>query len=814
LFWVYVVFKASKAEKSRTLTGKPYPTKHLHKLSLENWRANALKLPPRPHRRTLCPMTFSRTRFFVPILVGALLISQPVWAQIPAPSSSSGAPIRVLVDGRPINFADSPPRSVGGRLLVPLRAIFEALGATVDFSGGQVRAQRGPTLLRLQIGSNQASVNGANRTLDVPAQAIFGRTFVPLRFVGEALGAGVSFDPATQTVSISSPDGGTGSASNTQPLYTAPTAAPSVTGTLLRVDAGTPASLALSVNGGIRNFVVGEGALVLRQNSVAASPTATPVRQAPRGVSLSSLVPGETVRVVLDGAKSNTVTKVTAQSTVVIARVQYGAGTQIILDDTNETTLALGPNLLYTDASGRLSPTVSLNAGQSVALFLSPGTRTISRVSSDPRDLSVSPTGTLDPLPAGSLPPANAPAIGVVQTDATAPLKAGDALEVSARATPGQRLTWSLGAKIQNQPLPEDPNQAGNYRATYPVRSGDDVLQARVGVRLVGADGFETAAQSQKPVTIDTVAPRLIGTFPANGATIRVAQPNIAVFADDLNGSGLSSATVTVTSNGTTTPIPATLAPPTSVNAVPPLPLSGRVQVKAIVTDKAGNSLPVNFSFTIAPNGGANAIASFTQGATRALAPGEDVPLVLSAAPAGRASFDVLNAKGATIARDLPMTEDGDAPGTYRASYHLLDDAAGQLRFAGHFDAGDGQIATQEATAPVSIVAAAPATDLIITSPADGATGIGSTLVVSGKAAPNATVSVSVTASGTRYFIVQYNQDLGTVQARTDAAGNWKTAPIPVPRPKNVQGLTLAISATQTDAANRTSDPVVVNVTP
>lgn len=697
---------------------------------------------------------------------------------------------------------------------MPLRAIFEALGASVDFSGGQVRAQRGPTQLRLQIGSNQASVNGTNRTLDVPAQAIFGRTFVPLRFVGEALGAGVSFDTATQTVSISSSDGGAGGASNTQPLYSSPNTASSVTGTLLRVDAGTPASLALSVGGNIRNFVVGEGALILRQNSVASSPTATPVRQPPRGVSLSSLVPGETVRVVLDSAEPDTATKVTAQSTVVIARVQYGAGTQIILDDTNETTLVLGPNLLYTDASGRLSPTVSLNAGQSVALFLSPGSRTISRVSSDPRDLAVSVTGTADPLPAGSLPPANAPAISLVQTDATGPLKAGDVLEVTARATPGQRLTWSLGAKIQNQPLPEDPSQAGNYRSTYTIRAKDDVLKARVGVRLVGADGFEAAAQSQKPVTVDTVAPRLIGTFPANGATIRVAQPNIVIFADDLNGSGLSSATVTVTSEGKTTPIPATLAPPTSINAVPPLPLSGRVQVKAIVTDKAGNSLPVNFAFTIAPNGGPNAIASFTQGATRALTPGEDVPLVLTAAAAGRASFDVLDAKGTATARDLPMTEDADAPGTYRASYHLPDDAPAQLRFVGHFDAGDGVVSSQEATAPVPTVAVAPATDLTITSPADQATGIGSSLVVSGHAAPGATVSVSITASGTRYFIVQYNQDLGTVQARADANGNWKTAPIPVPRPKNVQGLTLAISATQTDAANRTSDPVVVNVTP
>ncbi len=782
----------------------------------------------RRRNRSLMTPSFHLRIVLAPVLAGALLVCvplAPVHAQIPSPSLSAGAPITVLVDGRAVNFAGSPPQSVGGRLLVPLRAIFESLGATVDFSGGVVRAQRGPTQLQLQIGSTQATVNGQNRTLDVPAQAIFGRTFVPLRFVGEALGAGVNFNTATQTVTISSPDGvgnagnggvGTGyvppsNGTNTSasPIYTAPIAAQSVTGTLVRVDA--TASVSLLVSGQVRTFAVNEQALVLRQNSVASSATATPVRQPPRATTLSSLVPNETVRVVLDGA--GRASQVTAMATVVLARVQYGAGNQIILDDANDTTLTIGPNLAFTDASGRASNAVNLNAGQTVALFLSPQNRTILRVSSDPRDTAIqSATGPTAPLPNGALPPAGAATIGLVQTSANAPLKAGASLVVSARATTGQRLTWNLGTRIQNQSLLEDPQEAGVYRSTYTVKAGDDVLSARVSVRVQGQNGFEATAQSENPVTIDTVAPRLIGTFPANGATISVAQPNIAIFADDLNGSGLGSATVSVISNGTTTQIPATVAPPTSVNAVPPLPLAGRVQVRAVVSDRAGNALPVNFSFTIAQNATAGAIQSFTQGASRALAPGENVPLQLVATASGRASFDVLDTRGTVVARDLPMSEDGDLPGTYRATYRVPDETIGQLRFVGKFDAGDGQINQQEATAPVTIAAAAA--NLTITSPTDGATGIGNSLVVAGRAAPGATVNVSVTASGTRFFVLQYNDDLGTVQARADAQGNWKTALIAVARPKNVQGLTLAISATQTDAANQTSDPVTISVAP
>ncbi len=783
-----------------------------------------------------------RTRIVLaPVLAGALFVSLPLcraFAQTSAslPSPASGGPVTVLVDGRPINFADSPPRSVGGRLLVPLRAIFEALGATVDFSGGQVRAQRGPTQLQLQIGSTQATVNGQNRVLDVPAQAIFGRTFVPLRFVGEALGAGVNFNTATQTVIITSPDAannrpGTGSPANTNtsplyqapatgtrvgtgvgtaPIYTAPGATQGITGTLVRLDAGNPASVALLVNGQVRTYQVNDNALVLRQNSIASNATVAPVRQPPRAMTLSALVPDETVRVVLDGA--GRVSQLTALTTVVIARVQYGAGDQIILDDAGDTTLTLGPNLSYTDASGRESNTVNLNAGQSVALFLSPQNRTIYRVSSDPRDLTIqTTTGATEPLPNGGLAPAGTPTIGLVQTSAAAPLKAGAQLAVSARATPGTRLTWSLGSRIQNQALVENPQQPGSFRATYIVRPGDDVLNARVSIRAVGQNGYEATAQSQNPVTLDTVAPRLVGTFPSNGATISVAQPNIAIFADDLGGSGLGGATVSVVSNGVTTPIPATLAPPTSVNAVPPLPLSGRVQVRAVISDRAGNTLPVNFSFTIAQNA-AGAIQSFTQGATRALQPGEDVPLQLVAAPNGRALFDVLDAGGKAVARDLPMSEDGDLPGTYRATYRVPDNTTGGLRFVGKFDAGDGQLSQQEATAPVTIVAAAA--QLSITSPTDGATGTGNSLVVSGRAAPGATVNVAVTASGTRFFVLQYNNDLGTFQTRADAQGNWKTAPIAIARPKNVQGLSLSISATQTDAANQTSEPVTITVAP
>lgn len=137
----------------------------------------------------------------------ALLFAVAVLGLAPAPASAQG--VSVFVDGNRLNF-DQPPVMVGGRTLVPLRGIFEALGATVvwDAPTRTVRAQRDTTNIELMLGSTRATVNGQLVTLDVPAQSVGGRTMVPLRFIGEALGADVEWRAATRTVLITSTGGG------------------------------------------------------------------------------------------------------------------------------------------------------------------------------------------------------------------------------------------------------------------------------------------------------------------------------------------------------------------------------------------------------------------------------------------------------------------------------------------------------------------------------------------------------------------------------------------------------------------------------
>lgn len=115
-------------------------------------------------------------------------------------------PIVAKLDGRALQF-DQPPMMMGGRVMVPLRGIFESLGANVRFEPASQRifATRGSQSVQLTLGSNQAMVDGQPVILDTPAASVGGRTMVPLRFVSEALGTEVRWQESTQTVFLTTP---------------------------------------------------------------------------------------------------------------------------------------------------------------------------------------------------------------------------------------------------------------------------------------------------------------------------------------------------------------------------------------------------------------------------------------------------------------------------------------------------------------------------------------------------------------------------------------------------------------------------------
>lgn len=112
---------------------------------------------------------------------------------------------RVVADAQQLSF-DVPPQVMNGRTLVPLRAIFEALGAKVDWDAATrtVTATKDDVTIKLQIDNPVAQRNGKPVKLDQAPVVVSGRTMVPVRFVSEALGARVTWDGDTRTVIIDS----------------------------------------------------------------------------------------------------------------------------------------------------------------------------------------------------------------------------------------------------------------------------------------------------------------------------------------------------------------------------------------------------------------------------------------------------------------------------------------------------------------------------------------------------------------------------------------------------------------------------------
>jgi len=118
-----------------------------------------------------------------------------VWQRTPV--------ITVYLDGELITF-DDPPMIVEDRTMVPVRAIFEALGAEVGWHAEHqmIVMQQPEFWLEMTINNRTGNVMGEDVLMDVAPMIFRNRTFVPLRFIAESSGLGVDWVAETQTILI------------------------------------------------------------------------------------------------------------------------------------------------------------------------------------------------------------------------------------------------------------------------------------------------------------------------------------------------------------------------------------------------------------------------------------------------------------------------------------------------------------------------------------------------------------------------------------------------------------------------------------
>lgn len=113
--------------------------------------------------------------------------------------------LSVQLNGAYVHFADAHPEKVNGRVMVPFRAIAEALGAEVTYDAGKITAKKNGQTLAFSLGGKQLtatdSVGKTVKTvqLDTAPYKKGGRTYVPVRFFAEAFGLTVQWDQDMQT---------------------------------------------------------------------------------------------------------------------------------------------------------------------------------------------------------------------------------------------------------------------------------------------------------------------------------------------------------------------------------------------------------------------------------------------------------------------------------------------------------------------------------------------------------------------------------------------------------------------------------------
>ena len=113
--------------------------------------------------------------------------------------------IRIEIDGKPLTL-EVAPQIENGRTLVPFKAIFEALGLKIDWVAQQriATAYNADMNVSVKIDAAYGNINGELIGLEAPGKIVDGRTLVPLKFISEAFGSEVAWDPDARLVSIKS----------------------------------------------------------------------------------------------------------------------------------------------------------------------------------------------------------------------------------------------------------------------------------------------------------------------------------------------------------------------------------------------------------------------------------------------------------------------------------------------------------------------------------------------------------------------------------------------------------------------------------
>lgn len=488
----------------------------------------------------------------------------------PKPGAKTELPTRIIaisINGEDI-AADPAPRVVNGRLLVPIVRIYGALGISVSRDGDDISAAAPRKTIKLHLGSDQATIDGQPVRMDGPAVEIDGATYVPLRFVADSLGAGVSYDAKAARVEvISSLVGRTPSL--TQNVDGGRT---QIVGTVTAVDLNSaPESITVTRSGSVRSIAINSDARIVLQDTVAKTSTTATLADVHAGDAVSVFVTKE--------GKVDQLVDRYASRTGAVAAV---SPTALVLRDGHVVTPDRGTEITLNGAPANIS---DAHVGDTLVVRSNPDT-------GEKRQIIVSRA-----MPATPQPAAGAAAITAFGVDATNALRAGDKFNVTLKGTPGGKASFDIGAYVEGVAMHED--RPGEYSAQYEIPPNVNFGQVAVYGHLDvnGTQAPRVAAPAL--VAVSTTPPTITDFAPPAGQTVNNTTPSIfATYASPTNV-GINPSTVSINVNGLDVTA-SSYRTGGFITYSPTVPLGdGTVNVRVAVSDAAGNRAERAWSFTI-----------------------------------------------------------------------------------------------------------------------------------------------------------------------------------------------------------------------
>ncbi len=719
------------------------------------------------------------------------------------------APIHVVLNGAPLLFTGTQAQQIKGSTLVPMRGIFEALGASVHFDKATqtVYGQKGATAIILPVGALTATVNGQPQSLPLPAQLINGTTLVPLRFISESLGASVRWNPALSTVTIQTID---------PHLASLPTVAGNTTlsGEVTGVYTNTtPTQLTVRVGGANTTVPLSASTIILR--SVDKKPATV--------VPLSEIKPGDQVTVQRgDGGAATVVTASFGQvrgTIVSLGHLASGAAT-LTLDSGRTIELTADAPITFEGAAVALS---DLKPYETVVVRTNPANNLGYGV-------AVSTATTPNPTPPGSVPtPAakpplispNDPNAAILQgnvssvevtsftQDAKRPLRAGDVLKATLSGTPGGKATFSIPGVAENVVMAE--TSPGVYTGSYTVVKDASAHEAAVIGKLIAGGVQSPLIQAPGTLSIDSQPPKITDFGPAQNASVESDRPLIYATLTDGPGTGVNPAATRISVDGTD--VTASAETTASLFTYKPAALaSGPHTVSVSVSDLAGNTAASSWSFKVSTG---TVIQAFTtnEPSGKAVGAGSTVVFTLAAAPGGKASATV-----GSLAKDIPLKETD--PGVYVGEYTVrAGDSVDNAPVSAKFTARDGTTVIKNLATSLTIAAGPPPAPRITDPKNSDYIDASAPLTVRGRGLPSSTVRVTISyTSKALGGILPVSGQSGTKDVVVSKDGDWEATDIAL-QVKSLfntnRDTVFTISAAQLDASgNPASDPTTITVRP